>query len=69
MKVKKSNSRKHSVFLTCGRGRTARMSTKKYDDRYLIAIAQESSTKTPLPKTREEGAMNPVRNWKIMWII
>ena len=45
------------------------MSIMKYDDRYRLAIAQESSTKTPLPNTREEGAMNPVRNWKIIWII
>jgi hypothetical protein len=50
------------VYFTCGSGRTARMSIKKYDDRYLLAIAQVSSTKTPLPNTRDEGAMNPVRN-------
>ncbi|CAK9166557.1 unnamed protein product [Ilex paraguariensis] len=47
-------------FLTCGSGRTARMSIKKYDDKYLFAIAQASSTKTPLPNTREEGAIKRV---------
>ncbi|CAK9167974.1 unnamed protein product [Ilex paraguariensis] len=54
-------------FLTCGSGRTARMSIKKYDDKYLFAIAQASSTKTPLPNTREEGAIKR-RCWYVCHI-
>ena len=50
-----------SAFNTCGSGRIARISMMKYLNKYLFAITRGSSINSPLPNTREGGAIKAVR--------